>query len=65
MTSTRPYRKGLPEQVAYDELEEFSGSQFDPYLTKKFIKAMQSDLLNGDNEFECDITGAKQFKIAA
>ncbi|EQC44413.1 HD-GYP domain-containing protein, partial [Bacteriovorax sp. DB6_IX] len=32
MTSSRPYRKGLDYEIAYAELEEFSGSQFDPEL---------------------------------
>ena len=39
MTSTRPYRKGLPYEVAFKELEEFSGSQFDPDLVKAFVAA--------------------------
>jgi HD-GYP domain-containing protein (c-di-GMP phosphodiesterase class II) len=40
ITSSRVYRKGLDVQVAYQELMEFSGSQFDPHLVKNFIKAM-------------------------
>jgi len=39
MTSTRPYRKGLPDEVAYKELEQFSGRQFDEQLVKVFVKA--------------------------
>lgn len=39
MTTTRPYRKGLPDQTAYKELKVFSGRQFDPDLVKIFIKA--------------------------
>jgi len=30
MTTDRPYRKGLPLQIAFEELEDKSGSQFDP-----------------------------------
>ncbi len=40
ITSSRVYRKGLGHQVAFDELHEFAGSQFDPFLVKQFTKAM-------------------------
>lgn len=43
MTSTRPYRKGLPYEVAFNELIEFSGSQFDPNLVQHFINAMKKE----------------------
>ncbi len=43
MTSVRVYRKGLPPEVAFNELIEFSGSQFDPGLVKKFIVAMRRE----------------------
>ena len=39
MTTTRPYRKGLPEDYAYRELHRFSGRQFDPQLVQVFLKA--------------------------
>lgn len=39
MTSTRPYRKALPREIAYKELLTFSGRQFDPDLVKVFLKA--------------------------
>ena len=29
MTSDRPYRKGLPENIAIDELKRCAGTQFD------------------------------------
>lgn len=40
MTSDRPYRKGMPHAVAFDEVQKQSGKQFDPecaaaYLTIK------------------------------
>jgi HD-GYP domain-containing protein (c-di-GMP phosphodiesterase class II) len=44
MTSTRPYRKALPIEAAYAELERFAGSQFDPQFVKTFIQ-MHKDLL--------------------
>ncbi len=43
MTSTRPYRQGLPNQVAYDELIQFSNIQFDGNLVKKFIAGMKKE----------------------
>lgn len=39
MTSNRPYRKALPIEVAYAELERFSGTQFDPEFVKSFLDA--------------------------
>lgn len=38
MTSDRPYRKGLGHHRAIDELERFSGSQFDPLCVQEFLK---------------------------
>ncbi len=37
MTSTRPYRKALPIETAYAELEKYSGSQFDPEFVEIFL----------------------------
>ena len=39
MTTTRPYRKGLDIEIAYKELKQFSGRQFDPRLVQTFLKA--------------------------
>jgi HD-GYP domain-containing protein (c-di-GMP phosphodiesterase class II) len=39
MTTTRPYRKGLAHEIAYKELKQFSGRQFDPHLVPIFLKA--------------------------
>lgn len=39
MTADRPYRKGLPIEVVYRELERFSGTQFDPELAQCFIRS--------------------------
>ena len=38
MTSDRPYRKGLPVQVALDEIKKNAGTQFDPHLAEVFVK---------------------------
>jgi putative nucleotidyltransferase with HDIG domain len=49
MTSDRPYRKGLPVEVAFGEVEKQSGQQFDPECAAAFaairdriIEEMQS-----------------------
>ena len=39
MTTTRPYRKGLAKELAYKELRQFAGRQFDPQLVEIFLKA--------------------------
>lgn len=39
MTTTRPYRKKLDQEIAYKELKIFSGRQFDPHLVKVFLQA--------------------------
>jgi len=55
MTSSRPYRKGLSYETAYAELEEFSGSQFDPYLVKNFVTAMEKDKARQQETFQLKI----------
>lgn len=42
MTTSRPYRKGLPFEVAYKELVTFSGRQFDTHLAKIFLQSHPS-----------------------
>lgn len=39
MTTTRPYRKGLALEIAYKELKQFAGRQFDPQLVKVFLES--------------------------
>lgn len=39
MTATRAYRKGLPPEIAFKELQDFSGRQFDSQLVKIFLQA--------------------------
>jgi putative nucleotidyltransferase with HDIG domain len=65
MTSTRPYRKGLPYEVAFSELEEFSGSQFDGNLVKHFISAMTKEDSKGAKTFELNIVEGTFNKDAA
>lgn len=65
MTSTRPYRKGLPYEVAFDELLQFSGSQFDPFLVKMFIQGMKKEALKGEEEFFIPLMDKRFNKNAA
>lgn len=39
MTTDRPYRKGLSDEAALNELKRCSGSQFDEKIVKSFLKA--------------------------
>lgn len=65
MTSTRPYRKGLPYEVAFEELAQFSGTQFDPHLVKMFIEGMRKEALKGEEEFFIPMMDKKFNKNAA
>jgi HD-GYP domain-containing protein (c-di-GMP phosphodiesterase class II) len=65
MTSTRPYRKGLPYEVAFEELVQFSGTQFDPHLVKMFIEGMRKEALKGEEEFFIPMMDKKFNKNAA
>ncbi|RLE16207.1 MAG: hypothetical protein DRJ14_08975 [Acidobacteria bacterium] len=37
MTSSRPYREGLEPERAWQEIQDFSGRQFDPYVVNIFL----------------------------
>src|SRR5690606_37584473 len=65
MTSTRPYRKGLPYEVAFDELIQFSGSQFDPHLVQLFIQGMKKEAKKGEEEFFIPLMDRRLNKNAA
>lgn len=65
MTSTRVYRKGLNYDVAFSELIEFSGSQFDPELVKHFIKGMKKEQAKGERQFYIPLMDAMFDKDAA
>lgn len=65
MTSTRSYRKGLPYEVAFEELLQFSGTQFDPKLVKMFIQGMEKEALKGEEEFFIPLLDKRFSKKAA
>jgi len=53
MTSDRPYRKGLPAEVAKQELRKNAGTQFDPDLVHIFCHVLDENLdENGRMTFE-------------
>lgn len=39
ITADRVYRKGRPAEVALKELQDYSGTQFDPHLVKIYLQA--------------------------
>ncbi len=65
MTSTRVYRKGLSYDTAFNELIEFSGSQFDPGLVKHFIEGMKKEASKQEDEFYIPLMQEKYKKDAA
>jgi putative nucleotidyltransferase with HDIG domain len=65
MTSTRPYRKGLPYEVAFAELKEFAGSQFDPMLVPLFISAMSKEQAKEEETFNLSLIEGEFAKNAA
>lgn len=65
MTSTRPYREGLSYQVAFDELIECSGTQFDPELVNHFINAMKKEEKEKTRTFTLDVMEGEFKKDAA
>lgn len=65
MTSTRSYRKGLSYQVAFEELRQCAGTQFDPQLVEVFIEALTEIHQQSDETFELSIIQGKFKKDAA
>jgi cyclic di-GMP phosphodiesterase len=44
MTTDRPYRKGLPREVARAEIARWSGTQFDPRCADAFLSMTQEEI---------------------
>lgn len=65
MTSTRVYRKGLSYNVAFSELIEFSGSQFDPQLVEYFINGMKKEQAKNEDQFYIPLMNERFDKNAA
>jgi putative nucleotidyltransferase with HDIG domain len=43
MTSDRPYRKALPLEAVFSELDKYSGSQFDPTCVQAFMRLIERE----------------------
>ena len=43
MVSTRPYRKGLSPETAFEEIVRYRGTQFDPLVVDAFIQAYKNE----------------------
>jgi HD-GYP domain-containing protein (c-di-GMP phosphodiesterase class II) len=65
MTSTRVYRKGLDYEVAFEELHQFSGTQFDPACVKAFVAGMHKEMAKNEEEFTIPFLNQKFSKKAA
>lgn len=65
MTSSRPYRKGLDFEIAFQELRDFAGSQFDPKLVEHFITAMKKEQSKNEEDFYIELVGENFKKDAA
>lgn len=65
MTSTRPYREGLSHEIAYAELEEFAGIQFDPNLVPLFIEGMKTEDSKDEETFYVSVMEEEYTKKAA
>jgi putative nucleotidyltransferase with HDIG domain len=52
MTWSRPYRKGLSPEVAYKELIDFAGRQFDPKLVEIFNHAHPKWRVRDEKQFQ-------------
>jgi putative nucleotidyltransferase with HDIG domain len=65
MTSTRTYRKGLSYEVAFEELRQFSGSQFDARCVEAFVSGMAKEALKGEDDFLIPLLDRRFAKNAA
>ena len=48
MTTDRPYRKGLEHEIAIDEINRVTGTQFDPNVVKYFNLVMEKNKTEND-----------------
>ncbi|MFH1825171.1 MAG: HD domain-containing phosphohydrolase [Candidatus Firestonebacteria bacterium] len=52
MTSDRPYRKGLPKEMAIGEIKKCAGTQFDPKVVESFLKCCEKRTVVTENEMK-------------
>jgi len=60
MTSDRPYRKGMPVDQAFTEIERQSGRQFDPVCAQAFL-AIRDSIVQQMNPSTAKIVAAPEF----
>lgn len=67
MTSDRPYRKGLPDEVAIEEIKKGSGTQFDPKIVELFILAYKKGMIQSVHSagYDAKEVESKIFKVEA
>jgi putative nucleotidyltransferase with HDIG domain len=65
MTSTRTYRNGLDYSIAFQELKDYAGTQFDKMLVEKFVQAMSADEEKSEKTFTLLIMNGEFSKKAA
>ena len=64
MTTSRPYRHGLPPEIAYKELKQFAGRQFDSQFVKIFLEAHPKWHLNIEEMTQEELVAPEQEKSA-
>lgn len=55
MTSNRPYRRGLDDNIAIEEIKKYRGIQFDPLVVDAFINAFQKGKIISQNKREKEL----------
>lgn len=65
MTTDRPYRKGMPADVAFAEVEKCKGKQFDPEVATAFLKIRQRIIqeMTSDTK-KIGLSGSSTLRIA-
>ena len=48
MTSDRVYRKGLSEEIAFDEIKKNSGKMYNPKIVDIFLKIYENNFIGGE-----------------
>jgi HD-GYP domain-containing protein (c-di-GMP phosphodiesterase class II) len=57
MSSDRPYRKGRPLEAVVQELQKYSGSQFDPNCVEACVRLIDREgeaFIRKDQNFDID-----------
>ncbi len=64
MTSDRPYRKGMPAETAFAEIEKQSGKQFDPVFAAGFL-AVKEQILQELQTQSTQQSTTRRLRVAA